>query len=153
MDPQTICPKDLIAIKESPATHREVLHFIPEDLHLEDTHMADQDKFRSSGEQTGSTFEEPWPELFDELFAHSGKCYTQLGSEVEALRLCHIVGLERILGCIEKIQTDEEQKQGDSCLFTVRYYAFHMPAVRCPDDGDVFSRPSPHHSGYDFKRD
>lgn len=73
MDPQTICPKDLVVIKEDRPTHQALSHSVPGDLSSEDLHMAIEDNLPLPGEQTGTTFEEPWHELFDDLFAHSGK--------------------------------------------------------------------------------
>lgn len=73
MDPQTICPKDLVVIKENRPTHQALSHSVPGDLPSEDLRMASEDKLPSSGEQTEATFEEPWHDLFDDLFAHSGK--------------------------------------------------------------------------------
>lgn len=43
------------------------------------------------------------------------------------------VGLERILGCLEKMQTTEDHEQVDNCPSTVRYYHSIMPTVQFPN--------------------
>jgi hypothetical protein len=72
---QTICPKDLVVNQENGRTHHDSACFIskPQYLPSEDLKMEDKEMMPSPADQIGATFEEPWPEVFDDLFAHSGE--------------------------------------------------------------------------------
>jgi hypothetical protein len=75
ISPPTICPKDLVARPENGHAHHDSACFIskPQGLPSEDVNMEDKEMMPSPAEQTGAMFEEPWPEVFDDLFAHSGE--------------------------------------------------------------------------------